>query len=479
MKSKTERKMDSSNMQQCKIINKAIILVFSLTAIAACAPLNTTLPETDIPTNWQGPISSEAAVWPEIDWWVQFGSDELIGLVENVEESNLDLAINKNNLRNAQLSMIDAGFDLWPTPSLTIGNTSSMLGIGSSDTTINHHYSLNGSLRYTGILSKYSDHQLALSNYDSAQASAANTVLNTLGTAANTYFQLLFIRDQIKTAEQNLESAQTIERITQSKVDAGVTAPVEALQQKIAVQERLNIIENLKQSELSSKSSLALLLGRSVQNFDLEAMTLADIIVPKVQPGIPSELLLRRPDLVEAEADLRSAKANVDLARLAFLPSISLTASSGTSDSSLIQLLQNPNPISLVANLVQTIFDNGARARNEERSRLVLENRLLNYRKAVLRAFNDVDVALGNIKLLDSQAKTAKDDLARATEAFRISEVQYREGVRNFQTLLNTQQTLYAVRDSYLRNKLSRLNAMVAFYQTLGGGWEKEMLQEQ
>lgn len=456
------------------------MLVFGLTAIAACAPTHTTLPETDVPKNWQGPVSAESSIWPERNWWVQFGSEELINLVGKVEESNLDLAINTNNLRRAQLTMIGAGFDLWPTPSLTIGNTGSIIGIGSGDgTDSSNNFSLNGSISYTNILSKYSEHQLALANYDSAQASAADTVLNTLGTTANTYFQLMFIRDQIKTAEQNLISAQTVERIIQSKVDAGVTTPVDSLQQKLAVQQRLNTIENLKQSELAAKSSLALLLGRTVQNFDLEAATLTDIVVPKVQPGIPSQLLVRRPDIVQAEANLRSAEANVDLARLAFLPSISLTVSSRTSDSSLTQLLKNPDPISITANLVQTIFDNGARSRNKENRRLALENSLLTYRKVVLRAFNDVDVALGNIRLLDSQAETAKKDLERATEAFRISEVMYREGVQNFQTLLSTQQALYAARDSRLRNKLSRLNAMVAFYQTLGGGWEKELLVKQ
>lgn len=463
-------------MQQFQRIHKALFLVLSLITIAACAPLNKQLPETDVPTNWQGPVSANATVWPERNWWVNFGSEELIDLVEKVEQNNLDLAINTNNLRRAQLTMIGAGFDLWPIPSLTIGNNSAFTGIGSGSTDLTHNFSLNGSLRYSDILSKYSDHQLALANYDSAQASAADTVLSTLSTAAKTYFQLLFIRDQIKTAYKNLESAKTIERITQSKVDAGVTTAVDALQQKIAVQERLNLIENLKQSELASKSSLALLLGRSVQNFDLEAITLEDVIVPAVQPGIPSELLVRRPDLVEAEANLRGANANVDLARLAFLPAISLTASSNSTDSSLMQILKNPNPIAITASLVQTIFDNGARVRNEERSRLALENSLLTYRKVVLRAFNDVDVAMGNIRLLDSQSKTAKQDLERATEAFRISEVQYREGVLNFQTLLSTQQTLYAVRDNYLRNKLSRLNAIVDFYQTLGGGWKKELL---
>lgn len=375
-----------NNMQQFKWISNVLVLGVSLTAIVSCAPLKTTLPEADLPDNWQGPLSTQAALWPERNWWQQFGSAELNDLVVQVEESNFDLAINKNNLRSAQLTMIGAGFDLWPTPSLSIGNTGLKTGIGSGTTTNSNTFSLDGTISYNNILSKYSDHQLALANYDSSQASAADTILSTLGTTANTYFQLLFVRDQIKTAEQNLESAQTIAQITQSKVDAGVTTAVDALQQQIAVQQQLNLIDSLKQSELASKSSLALLLGRSVQGFDLEAITLADIVVPEVQPGLPSELLVRRPDLVEAEADLRSAKANVDLARLAFLPSISLTAGSNSSGSSLSNILKNPDPVAVTAKLVQTIFDNGSRSRNEERSRLSLENSLFSYqdRKSVV-----------------------------------------------------------------------------------------------
>lgn len=477
MKMNTENK--TSGMKQVNEFNKTVLLVLGLITMAACTPLNIELPEEEIPTNWQGQLDANATVWPEKNWWVSFESDELIALIEKVEANNLDLAINQNNLRRAQLTMVGAGFDLWPNPNLSIGNTGSISGIGSGSTTNTNNFSLNASLRYNDILSKYSDHQLALANYDSAQASAADTVLSTLGTATKTYFQLLLIRDQIKTAFKNLESAEAIARITQSKFEAGVTTELDTLQQKIAVQERLNLIENLKQSELASKSSLALLLGQSAQNFDLAGATLENIIVPSVKPGLPSELLVRRPDLVEAEARLRAAKANVELARMAFFPSISLTASSNTSDSSLVRLLQSPDPISITANIVQTIFDNGARARNEEQSRLAMENSLLTYQKVVLSAFNEVDVALGNIRLLNSQSKTAEENLARATEAFRIAEVQYREGVLNFQALLATQQTLYANRDNYLRNKLSRLNAIVEFYKTLGGGWEKEMLVEE
>src|SRR5690606_24092087 len=112
--------------------------------------------------------------------------------------------------------------------------------------------------------------------------------------------------------------------------------------------------------------------------------TLQDVAVPQVQPGLPSELLLRRPDLVQAEAQLRSATANVDVVRTAYFPDISLTGSLSASSTSLTELIASPDSVlNLNATVLQTLLDNGQRSRNLERANLSLESSLADYRKAV------------------------------------------------------------------------------------------------
>ncbi len=103
-----------------------------------------------------------------------------------------------------------------------------------------------------------------------------------------------------------------------------------------------------------------------------------------------------------------------------------------------------------------------------------MENSLNNYTRAALGAFNEIEVLLSNIRLLREQEVVAEQQLAQAEESFRLAEVRYREGVADFQTVLNAQNTLFAQRTAYLNNKIQRLNAMVGFYQALGGGWDAD-----
>ena len=121
---------------------------------------------------------------------------------------------------------------------------------------------------------------------------------------------------------------------------------------------------------------------------------------------------------------------------------------------------------------MQTLLDNGQRFRNIDQARLSMENSLATYRKTVLGAFNEIEVLLSNIQLLEAQGQTAFGNLGAAEEAFRIAEVRYREGVSDYQTVLQTQNTLFSSRNAWLDNKLLQLNAMVGLYQALGGGWQ-------
>ncbi|MDY6984364.1 MAG: TolC family protein, partial [Pseudomonadota bacterium] len=304
-------------------------------------------------------------------------------------------------------------------------------------------------------------------------AQAADLALNTLGTAASTYFQLLLTRDKIEAAQQNVANAEAIGNIAQARVNAGVAVPIEALQQQIAIERERNNLRSLIQNDLATRASLALLQGRGVQGFDVMGQTLQTIEVPTVQPGLPSELLFRRPDLVQAEAALRSSNANVAIVRTDLFPQISLTGGVNASSTSLSELVSSPdNVLQISASLVQTLLDNGQRFRNIEQARLGMENTLANYRRSVLGAFNEVEVLLSNIQLLDAQSATALSNLNAAEESFRIAQVRYEEGVADYQTVLQSQNTLFSSRNAWLDTRLLQLNAAVGLYQALGGGWE-------
>ena len=459
----------------CNRRQKAVILVAVL-VVSACA--QTPLPEllaSDVPTEYQG-AGPENVAWPESDWWRSFETDELVSVIKSVEERNLVLANNERNLRLAQLALRDAGFDLLPTPIVDVGGSRSYSGSEVSNGTYTdggtESFDISARFSYTDILSKPGQWDAAKGRFDSSVAQVADVRLNTMGTAASTYFRVLLLRDRIAAAEQNVKNAEAITTIIEARVDAGTVNKIDLLQQRITLQREKNQLRSLRQDDFAAQAALALLLAENVGDVKVVATTLADVVVPKVAPGLPSALLTRRPDIVQAEANLRVSRANVDLARLAYFPNISITGSAGLISDSLGSLVDGGDLVAnSTASISQLLLDNGARGRNVERTRLQLESSLAEYRETVLAAFNEIEVSLGYIELLGALAEVAAEDLKRAEEAFRIAEVRYREGVEGFQTVLTSQDALFAAREASLDNKLARLNAVIAFYQSLGGGW--------
>ena len=453
-------------------------LIF-LAGLAACAPTPMpTLAPGDVPVQFVGPVAEDPADWQGLEWWTAFGSDELTALIADVDARNLDLATNRRNLELAQIALVDAGFDLWPTPVLDAAISEGYSGARGPGTPYTDGGSsaadLSLGFSYTDIVSKPATYEAAKARYDASVALAADIRLNTLGTAASTYFSVLLIRDLLAAEQQNLENAMQIERIVNARVDAGTVAPLDALQQRIAVQRIRNNLASLAQDDLAARSALALLLADSVQRTEVSAATLENIEVPRVAADLPASLLTRRPDIAQAEANLRLSRANVDIVRTAFLPNVSISGSASLVGENVDDVVSAESlVVGAVASLAQTLIDNGQRGRNLARARIQLESALADYRLTAIRAFNEIDVALSNIAFLDQLGRFAVDDLARAEEAFRIAEVRYREGVDDFQTVLQAQNTLFGVRNNYYNNKLARLNAVVRFYQSLGGGWER------
>ncbi|MDP2128511.1 MAG: efflux transporter outer membrane subunit [Pseudohongiella sp.] len=435
------------------------------------------LPQSDIPAGYLMQVDAVDIAWPQTDWWQNFQSGELTSLITQVQTSNLSLANNQRNLQAAQLTLRDAGFNLLPRLNVGLGTgagyqESRVDGQSSSGGT-NRPIELAASLSYTDLLAKPAVYTQSLASYDSRAAAIADATLNTLGTSASTYFQLLLIRDKLEAARQNVANAQTISNIVDARVEAGVAVPLEALQQQIALQREQANLRSLEQSDFAARASLALLTGQSVQGFDIAAQTLQSIRVPQIAPGLPSELLQRRPDLVQAEAELRSAVAGMDITRTDYFPSISLTGNVSAGSSSLTDLISAPDLfINAGAAVVQTLLDTGQRSRNLERNRLSVENGLANYRQSVLLAFNEIDVLLGAMQLQQEQVAVGLRNLGAAEEAFRIAQVRYEEGVLDFQTVLTSQNTLYSTRNSYLDAVLLQLNTAVNLYVALGGGWQ-------
>lgn len=464
-------------------MNKRYMLLAGLplaVMLASCA--RTPVPPiepSDVPTDWQGTTEPDSDVWPNVDWWKNFDSDELTEIIELVKGNNFDYANNLRALEAAQIQLRQAGVDLYPTPNVSVSTSSSTsrsqvgdapsTGSGSSGP-----FRLSASASENNVLNKPLQYEQAVNNYESRVAQVSQTALTTLRTAAQTYFQLLFLRDSMTVTQQNLDNAIQIRDFTQARVDAGVDIPVNLLNQEIQVSSYENQLASQRQQDFELRAALALLTGRGVQGFDVQAQTLEGIEVPTVQPGLPSELLTRRPDLVQAEINLRNAAISVDQARLAFFPSISLSGSAGSSSPALLNVISDPAQVtvSLTASIAQTLLDNGSRKRQVQTQRLNLETALANYRRTVISAFNDIDSQLYNIALLKQQADVIAQQRDQAEEQLRLANLRYEQGVADYETVIRALNTVAQQRNQVLQNRQSQLNAIMNLYVALGGGWE-------
>jgi len=437
----------------------------------------------------KNPAAAQAAL-PSLDWWRKFRSRELTAIIEEARSNNLDIAAAVARIVQADAQARIAGASLLPTVDLS-GNgnhtqasktpskaTAANLGrntytSGSRDIVTNN---VQATLNASYEIDFWGKNRAALeAAEESAIASrfARDVVsLSTLAATANAYFQVLAAQDRLKAAGDNIVSATRVLDLIKQRAAAGTASALEIAQQQSVVDTLRASVPPLRQTLRQNRVALAILIGRPPEQVRVRGGSLSMIAIPRVTPGLPSELLTQRPDIREAEANLAAANANVYNARAAFLPSITLTGEGGYASAVLKVLLRPESAIyTAVASLTQPIFHGGALLGNLDLRKGQQDELLQDYRKAVISAFGDVENALDDIRQTTLRVQLQSQVVKSSREAFAISEERLREGTIDLVTVLQTQQTLYQAQDVLFQAQLARLQAVVSLYQALGGGW--------
>ncbi len=435
-----------------------------LSGCAGTLPKPAALTAKDVPAAFEQPMAA-APVWPQPDWWKNFGSSELDAFIADTQSGNLDLAAAETRVLQADARVRETGAALLPTVGLS-ADASQQTHTGGFGVGLGASYELD----FWGR-----NHDLLTASQAASKATRADretVALTATAGTATTYFQLLSLRERLSIARQNLETAQEVLTVTDARVRDGIATLLELAQQRAQIAGLQAVIPQLQQQELQTRAALALLLGRPPEGFTVSATDIEDISLPDVAPGLPAELLVRRPDVVSAEANLDSAHADVEAARAAFFPSIVLTGSGGLASAALTGLVANPvTSYALGASLAQTVFDAGRLTAQSDEAKGREQELIEVYRKAAIVAFSDVEIALGGIAYYREQEGYQAEQLAQSQTAFDIAQVRYREGVADYLTVLDAQRTLYSARDQLGQIKLQRLESVVALYKALGGGW--------
>lgn len=445
-----------------------VAAIMALT-LSACAD-GWTRPAQNVakPAGWIDQRADRPA-WPSSDWWAGFGSGELSTLVVEAERANQDIGAAKARIEQADAQVRINGASLIPVIS-TSGDTSLQRSaggqrIGGFETTLNASYELDfwGKNRAT---------------VRSAQATAVSTrfaeevvALSVVSDVANTYFAMMAAQERLAIARDNVKSSQTVLDAIQGRLDVGTANGLDVAQQKTIVDQQRATIPPIEQEIRTNQTALALLLGRPPVALEVKGGRLARLKTPRVQPGLPSDLLLRRPDVREAEADLAATDADVTAARAAFLPSFNLTAQGGFESVALRTLFTSQSALySLGAGLTQPLLDTTLPG-NLDLSKGQYRENLYAYRKAAIQSFVDTENAIIAVRKSTEQERLQQAATDSARKAYDIARGQLREGTIDVVTLLAVQQTLFSAQDSLVSTRLARFQAYVSMFEALGGGW--------
>jgi NodT family efflux transporter outer membrane factor (OMF) lipoprotein len=418
-------------------------------------------------------------------WWSVYKDPVLDDLERQIDISNQNLKAAEAAFQQAEWIVAQARAGFFPTVDLngsaqrsrTGGGSSSSTGVGRSGF-VTSTFSTSGSASWVPDLwGKI--RRTVESNVASAQASAgdlASARLSAQGTLASDYLQLR-VADELKRLLDSAAKyyAESL-RITRNQYQSGTTdqSAVSQAETQLESTQAQAIAIGVTRAQL--EHAIAVLIGKPPAEFSIPP-TEAMIVVPVIPAEMPSALLERRPDIAASERQMASANAQIGVAVAAFYPDITLSADSGTSALTLNHLLATSSRFwSFGSNLVQTVFDAGARNAQVEQARAVFDQDVANYRQTVLTAFQQVEDQLAGLRILAQQAEVQDKAVAAAFEAERIINNQYLAGTVAYTSVIVAQQTALANAETAVNIRQSRLVASAALIQALGGGWDTTQL---
>lgn len=443
-------------------MNRAVILLAS-TSLAACATPQTAVHDlTAMPATYERSVEAGAPV--DAKWWRAFNDPQLDALIAEALAANQDLTAGVARVRQSRASVKSASASLFPTVS---GGASASSDSESDFDDVSTSGRLSASYQLDLFGQNRADRAAVRAGYDAQVFTQKSLELTVQSDVAFNYFSILALRERLDAARSNLEISERIYDIIKVRYEAGDVSGFDVSSQEASLANARARIPQLEQQLLSFETALAVLLGRAPQGYDAPEGDILAMAPPSTDPGLPSDLLLRRPDLLSAEALLRAADANVAAAQRAFFPSIDLSAGLSaaplTGGTSVIG--------SLASSLATPIFSGGRLEAGLDSAEARVDEQIARYRQATLSALRDVEVSLNGLTTADQREEQLQIAYAAAERSLELSEARYRAGTDNLTSLLNAQSTFFNASDSLVQGRLDRLTAATDLFVALGGGW--------
>jgi NodT family efflux transporter outer membrane factor (OMF) lipoprotein len=432
------------------------------------------------------------------NWWESYGDEELNQLESRVAISNQTIVAAEASYRAAYALVLEAQAQLFPSleldPSITREKSSAALagGGGSSassptttttttgTTTIPSGSSLTHNVFTLPLEASYqidlwgSIRNTVAENRFAAQASAAqlaNALLSTQSTLAQDYFQLRVADEQRRILETTVGDYQESLRLVRTLVKNGVDSDADIASAESTLETAMAQQTDVGVARAQYEHAIAVLIGVSPSEFSIPYKRLNQAI-PPIPVGVPSDLLERRPDIAAAERQVAESNAQIGVARAAFFPALTLSASGGYESTTLSSLFNLPNRFwSVGPSLAQVLFDGGARRAALLQAHALNDSQVATYRQTVLSAFQSVEDNLAALRILSTELTQAHRATEAARHAVELTVVLYRNGVDSYVQVITAQNAYLSARETELQIQLRQLTASVTLINDLGGGW--------
>jgi multidrug efflux system outer membrane protein len=442
-------------------------------------------PEAPVPAAWpKGPAYKDVAgassvkALADIPWQDYFVDGQLRKLIALALNNNRDLRVAALNIEKSRAQYQIRRADLVPKVDANASATYQRLAEDFSGTGIPmniHQYDVglgisSYELDLFGRVRSLKDQ--ALEQFLATEQARRSAQISLVAEVAANYLTLAADRERLKLAKETLESQQTSFRLIRSRYEAGISSALDLYQAQTSLDAARVDIARFTTLTAQDENALNLVVGSPVPS-DLLPSALSETLtsLKDPQPGLSSDVLLVRPDILQAENLLKGANANIGAARAAFFPRITLVSSVGLGSDDLAGLFKSGAFVWKVAPQISLpIFDGGSNRANLKAAEADRDIAVAQYEKAIQTAFKEVADALAQRGTIDEQV-TAQQSLTDATDqSYRLSRARYEKGVDSFLAVLDSQRSLYGAQQNLITVRLSRLTNLTTLYKVLGGG---------
>lgn len=445
------------------------------------APVANVFPTGDV-YGPAAPASMDGAA-ADIGWRDFFQDPILQALIESALDNNRDIRIAALNVETARATYRVRRADLLPQVDGVATSTSQrtpgdLAPPGTPE--ITRAYQASGAisaweLDLWGRIRSLNDQALAA--YLAQEETRLSAQISLMAEVANAYLTLRADQAMLRLAEETLEAQRRSLALTRERAEAGEAGRIDMHQAEAALRGAEADRAAYQRQAARDRNALVLLLGRPLTpelsaSLDAADTLPDDLAMADLPPGLPSELLIRRPDIRAAEQDLMAANANIGAARAAFFPTVSLTGSIGSASSDLDNLFSSGTRAwSFAPQISAPLFRGGTLRASLDRAHLLKQIEVARYERAVQVAFREVADGLAGQGTFHDQilAEMLRVDASQTT--YDLAEQRFREGEDSYLVVLDAQRTLYGSQQGLIRARLMRLSNLVDLYKALGGGW--------